>query len=160
MSSRESENRDDDGIDDNGENDDAVDVVDDKAECTLWMHPTSDVLARVRAFGAFSYFTTTAYKRSKKANGCSTGKEEAAVAFCESKGLHHPTLCRCLELFKQLGHICRMHLSTADKHAKVDFEALPPPSEIQETGNFFCLIFIYFLKTLFILMYVAFTLRL
>ena len=119
--------------DDDNDDKDSSDE-DDDTKATAWslsMHPTSDVLARVRAFGAFSYFMRT-YKSSESANGDSI--EKAALSFCTSRGLHHPTLSRCLHLFKQLCHICRVYLYRTSTGATMDFEALPPPSEIQETG--------------------------
>ena len=134
--------------DDDGDKNDEDDDKDgaDSPACALWMHPTSDVLARVRAFGAFSYFMRT-YKNPK-----GESIEKAALSFCESRSLHHPTLCRCLYLFKQLCQICHVYLNRTPVGVPIDFEALPPPSEIQETGNIaivFSYHFCFFLTTYF-----------
>mmetsp|Transcript_9781 Transcript_9781/g.16244 ORF Transcript_9781/g.16244 Transcript_9781/m.16244 type:complete len:1252 (+) Transcript_9781:458-4213(+) len=108
---------------------DAEDVT--AGEDCLWSHSSSDILARVRGFGAFSYFMSD-YRQSLDYEIGNT--ENAALSFCKSKGLHHPTLCRGVLLFKQLCQLCQVHLNLFPVGLSTDFEALPPPTTQQETA--------------------------
>lgn len=62
----------------------------------LWFHPNSDILAVLKAFGAFSYFeakanqsqSTISSKRSIDALDVSDAESEI-VSFCNQFNVHH-----------------------------------------------------------------------
>lgn len=133
---------------DSNDSDDNSDGDDDNDESntmgSLWIHPNSDILARVRAFGAFFYFLSD-FRVSKGGRG--EGEDKAGILFCESRGLHYPSMVRCVHLYEQLHHICRVHLSGTSPLDSVDFGSLPPPSAPQETGMPLLLRILYILPT-------------
>lgn len=101
---RHDKTEDSDGSSEEGSDDE---VADDKEAGDLAYHPQGDILARMRAFCAYSYACCSAndFPGSKKTSVIADTSRSAGETFCRKHRLHQPTLQRSFDLRNQISKV-------------------------------------------------------